>query len=138
MLPHSLKMLRLKQKKAEAAAAALAEKEEAALMEVDPADEPLQSNGTENENPKLVYGKVSLMGGIGGKKIVKSADKGKKKRTPGEIRIQKGKFSLTSANSRAHSRKQRARQQRGSARKVSVPKQNIHQEPSSPIVLIGW
>jgi hypothetical protein len=46
------------------------------------------------EEPKS--GKVSLLG-IGGKKQTKNGDdkKGGKKRTPGEIRIQKGKFTYS-------------------------------------------
>mmetsp|Transcript_20375 Transcript_20375/g.30892 ORF Transcript_20375/g.30892 Transcript_20375/m.30892 type:complete len:88 (+) Transcript_20375:63-326(+) len=38
--------------------------------------------------------KVSLLGGIGGKKTSKGANGNSKKRTPGEIRIQKGRSGV--------------------------------------------
>lgn len=77
-------MLALK-KKREAEAKAKAE-EEAKAKE----DTPSNDNGGAQETKKE---KVSLLG-IGGKKQTKNGDekKGAKKRSPGEIRIQKGKF----------------------------------------------
>jgi len=53
------------------------EAEAKAAAESPPAEEPPKS------------GKVSLLG-IGGKKKTKSSENGTKKRSPGEIRIQKG------------------------------------------------
>ena len=89
-------MLRLKKKKEEAQkaseAAAKAEAENAAANAMDTETTTATSastNGSASSEPA----KVSLLGGIGGKKVVKPQDGviagSGKKRTPGEIRIQK-------------------------------------------------
>lgn len=94
-------MLALKKKreaeakaKAEAAAAPPSSSPEAAPMEVD------SSTSSSNNNIK----KVSLIGAIGGMKKKSedgAAKNGTKKRTPGEIRIQKGKFVCCSMSMRS-------------------------------------
>ena len=92
-------MLRLKKKKEEAAKANEAKAAEAAetaaasgdAMDTD--DKATSSgNTTADSAVSTEPAKVSLLGGIGGKKVVKPQDgvnTGGKKRTPGEIRIQK-------------------------------------------------
>ena len=76
-------MIRLKKKQAEAKAAEAEEAAAAAAAAPEPAD------GAEAPATEGAEGKVSLLG-IGGKKVSKAATgtTGKKK-TPGEIRIQK-------------------------------------------------
>ena len=92
-------MLRLKKKKEEAkkadeAAATLAAETAASADAVD-TDNTAVSAGTSSNGAAASTepAKVSLLGGIGGKKVVKPQDGitigGGKKRTPGEIRIQK-------------------------------------------------
>jgi hypothetical protein len=75
-------MLALKKKREEAKAAA-----EAAAKDAD-ADTPTDDSGVGTHSP--ANNKVSLLG-VGGKKQTKNGDsKATKKRSPGEIRIQKG------------------------------------------------
>lgn len=84
-------MLALK-KKREAEAKAAAEEAERAKADGDNGD------GTSGGGPEAPPEKVSLLG-IGGKKKNKNGEKtGGKKRSPGEIRIQKGKLTETTVN----------------------------------------
>jgi hypothetical protein len=79
-------MLRLKKKKEAEVAAALEVAPEAASSAMD-----VDATPTGAPEAEATGGGLSLMGGIGGKKVTKgAADAGKKRRTPGEIRIQKG------------------------------------------------
>lgn len=78
-------MLALK-KKREAEAKAKAEAEASGAASTQPSSAPSSAGeSTSSDN------KVSLLG-IGGKKKSKENGNGAKKRTPGEIRIQKGEF----------------------------------------------
>jgi len=82
-------MLRLKKKKAEAAEAAKSAASSDTASTGDSASSSPSPMETDDNTTKTNNG-VSLLGGIGGKKVKKS--EGGKKRTPGEIRIQKGEL----------------------------------------------
>ena len=87
----NIPMLALKKKREAEAKAKQAEESAAAVIgTTSPSTEPGSSNNTNS--------KVSLLG-IGGKTLSKntsngSSSRGGKKRTPGEIRIQKGMFHI--------------------------------------------
>ena len=82
-------MMRLGKKKEEAKAEA---KSNDTAMEVTKSEGDVSTKETEEEGKESGNGAVSVLG-IGGKRIQgNAAKKPTKKRTPGEIRIQKGTF----------------------------------------------
>lgn len=90
-LSHNLTSMLALKKKREAEAKAKAAAEASGAASTQPSSAP--SSGGESTSSD---NKVSLLG-IGGKKKSKENGSGGKKRTPGEIRIQKGEFDALGA-----------------------------------------
>ena len=72
---------------------ALKKKREAEKKEAEEREEAAKRDNGGSTAPAAPAGQVSLFG-IGGEKKTKKGETPGKKRSPGEIRIQKGKFSI--------------------------------------------